>query len=85
MNDLISKVISDIEKKEDKESWQPENKVFYAVGFARSIPGRSFWFWRHFQKQTDKSPRGLTRENAKKLAGVKGQVHRITISRERLH
>lgn len=63
-----------------RKSWNPETIIAYSIYFRRN----GEWFSRTFREQIKEYPRGITRQQAKEIAGKTGRVFIETIKRERI-
>jgi len=76
LNKLLDPLFSESERK----SWNPEDFTTYEIYFQRD----GEWFSRAFRQQSDKYPRGITREKAKTVAGKTGRIYKTVYHRERI-
>jgi hypothetical protein len=76
LNQILTKTLAESERK----SWLKETTVWYAIYIRRGAE----WFSGHWRRCEDNYPHGMSREQAKAIAGKGGRLYRVTITRERI-
>jgi len=76
----LNTVLDTMFTKAEQDSWYIKKVRYYDIRFTRN----GEWFAKSIQEQTDKYPRGITRQQAKATAGKTGHVYLCELTRERI-